>query len=295
MSVMLVRNKNQSLKQAFNQSQTKPKICINSQNAMPLPISNNQIIEFSNTPKITHKTKNFIVNHNGFPLRNKEFNLLVQEGDSTQKPLTLPIFKTNDMGIMQILIKPVFDENGNFNKILSKYQNVKFSSRLGFVIKDTENYSAKNIFYRNNYIAKYIDLGIGVHFLRTMIKKSHQGDAVMNATNSSVIHNWLNATMNTNDIQKEYKKYNTHTERTAKALTYTDYTNNALMGLGITGIITGAIIATAGLAAPVIVGIGGGIFAGGSTASIVSKQMENQAADISRLRDTEKSAKKTLN
>jgi hypothetical protein len=279
--MLSVTNEKSSLKKEFKHHQIQPNL-------------KNSIIEFSNTAKITHKTKNFIVNHNGFPLRNKEFNVCIDTGNDTQKPLTLPLFKTNDVGLMQILVKPIFDDNGNFNKTLSGYQNLKFSNRLGFVHKDTKNYNCGNIFYRKNYIAKYIDLGISVHFLRTMIQKSHQGDGVIDGSKSPVIHNWFNTSMGTDDIKKEYKKFNTHTERTAKALKYTEYTNHALVGLGVTGITAGAIIATAGLAAPVIVGIGGGIFAGGSTASIVSKQMESQAADISRLRDTEKSAKKTL-
>jgi hypothetical protein len=210
------------------------------------------------------------------------------------KPLRLPVFKTDNHGIMCVLIEPVFQNNGDFNPQASLYQPLKFSERLGFVIKDKNNFNKKNILYAKNYIAKYIDLGISVHFLRTMIQKSDQGNHTLDASNNSVIENWLNAVYQSDDIKHEYKKFNTHTERTAKSLKYTRHTNNALMSIGALGVIAAGIVATAGLIAPVAVAVGGGILAAGSSGSMVAKQMETQTPDISRLRDTKTTAEKTV-
>lgn len=257
------------------------------------PAKDNQIIEFSNSEKKTHKTKNFIVLYNGFPLKNKTFNLVVQKESDFIPPVTLPIFKTDHNGILCVLVNPVFNQQNIFNPRASDYQPVKFSNRLGFVIKDKQTKN-RNIFYKTKYIAPYIDIGLGVSFLREMIKKSQTGNVTLDASESSVIQNWVNAFYNPTDISKPYRQFNTHTERTAKALRYTDYACNGAIAVGISGLVAGATLATIGIAPIAVAGIGGGIMAAGSSASMVDKYMEKRSSDISRLRDNDQSASQSL-
>ena len=201
-------------------------------------------IEFSNTNKTTHRTKNFVALSEGFPLRNKEFNIIVKQKTDTENALALPLFKTDNNGIMYILMNPKFSDAGEFNKDKLTYQPLKFSKRLGYVVKDINKNQSINPFYRSKFISKYLDLGISEYFLRRIVKLSLEGNNIIDGSKNSAINNWYHSTISSSpEEKKEYRDYNSHTERTQKALEYSHYISNAGIGVGGLALIAGSIIA----------------------------------------------------
>ncbi|MFT6083364.1 MAG: hypothetical protein ACJA1M_000246 [Alphaproteobacteria bacterium] len=249
-------------------------------------------IAFSNTEKTTHKTKNFITMNKGFPIQDKIFTLKIKanlDASRMEEDILLPLLRTNNKGVMYILTNPIFDKQG-IDIEESGYQPLKYSRRLGFVVKHEKTLNSLNPFYRSKMISKYIDLGISEHFLRTVITKSNIANNPVDATKSTVCKNWHNAFLSDYDVKKEYRDFNTHTERTSKSRKYMDYGGYIAMATGAAGLITASAIATAGLVLPASIAIGGGVLALGSAQDSISRSMLMNPADISRPRNTKKLA-----
>gem|GEM_PF-3827344 len=249
-------------------------------------------IVFSNVDKALKKTKNFIVLNHGIPIRNQVFNVKIT--DNNNKPLIVPMFRTDNKGILNILTQTSLGRNNSYAGE-NIYQPVKFSRRLGYVVKDKTNYNPVNLFYHSKIISKYIDLGMSDHFLRTLIEKSNIGKKTLDCRKSSVCTHWKKAFFQGGDIQREYRLFNSHTERTEKARKNIDLMGCGIIGVGVTSLIALGSVVTAGIiASPAVLAIGGGVLTAGSAMDAISRQLYALPADVSRLKNSKITADKEL-
>lgn len=250
----------------------------------------NTHIIFTNKSKRKRVNKNFTVLHQGVPLTNKYFDIIIN-----RKGYTIPLFHTDKNGQMEILVRPVFNPDMSCSKIQSIYRPLKFSDRLKFVVKDYKMHMhSRNPLYRSQMLGRYLDLGISEHFLRTLIKKTDFGESPVDGTDSFVIQNWIKATLASKEVQDEYRAFNIHTEKTTKCARKLDRVSYGLIGAGGLGVITLASLATAGIIDVVAVAIAGVVVGAGSFSSFENKYFKSQPADISRPRDTVLTADNSL-
>lgn len=254
---------------------------------------NTHQITLSHKAKATQQTKNFVVLSQGIPVKDRIFEIFTI--DQHNNKIKIPVFKTDSNGVIYMLTHPKWHRGYKIDIENSIYQPLKFSKRLGFVIKDYEaHYQSYNPFYRSNILGRYIDLGISEHFIRTLMLKSDLGQNPIDGRDNIVIKNWQNTIMGSDITRQEYKSLNTHTERTKRSARNIEILNYGLISSGALGIATVAGLATAGIVPFVSTAIAGAVFGVGSLGTVEDRFFKQNPADISRQRDTQSSADETL-
>lgn len=246
----------------------------------PLNLNNPDAIVFSNLQPTTKNNKNCVVLFHGMPVKNQVFYAKAFD-KSTASDISIPFLKTDNDGVLYLLTRPSLDHQ--YDKYdYTRYQPIKLSKRLGFVVKDLSHKTQKKLIYKSNFLGKYINLGIDPDLLRQLITQNSYNSDGFNITQTNLYQNWVNAFSAPEHIQKQYRRYNHFIERTQHSNQITNKSLYGLMAVSSVGLITTATIATFGLLPSISLGISAGLFSLGAGFESVGNHLNNRRLGINK-------------